>query len=284
MGIGVMLAALMAMQGAANTPSPQDDTPPVMVEMVPPAAIEGAPLRRPEGEGYVCAAGYGVCVRIAPREESAAELEIFDMDAAASDFAALPLPLRTDASDNTALTIWDQTIRLPLPSDRAGLASVYLIGIVHEQRAMYSGGGGMGARLTLHQLIVGNDGSASLGGEVANLPWRGSLIIRACFNEADGERRRGACHDEYAFGANLTLAAHDDGGFPDLHFETQATAYPQTARRGEDSSAEAPLSAADLSHWRDPECSYTRTLRYNPATERYEMDRIAPDCSSYTVP
>ena len=41
---------------------------------------------------------------------------------------------------------------------------------------------------------------------------------------------------------------------------------------------------AEGSRWRDPECSYTRTLRYNPASERYEMDRVAPDCSSYTVP
>jgi hypothetical protein len=190
----------------------------------------------------------------------------------------------TDDTGTTTLSVWDQAIRLPLPSDVAGMASAYLIGIVHEQRTMYSGGGGSGARLTLHELVLGNDGSSRLGREVASLPWRGSLIIRACFNEADGERRRGACHDEYAFGGNVTIVGNEDGQFPELRFATQATAYPQTARRGEDSNAEAPLTASDLSHWRDPECSYTRTLRFNPASERYEMDRIAPDCSSYTVP
>jgi hypothetical protein len=63
-----------------------------------------------------------------------------------------------------------------------------------------------------------------------------------------------------------------------------ATAYPRTARRTRDSNEAAPLAAADLTIWRDPECSYTRMLHFNPATERYEMDRPAPDCSAYTLP
>jgi hypothetical protein len=279
--IAAVLTSLLGMQSVTPT---HDGAPPVIVAMVPPADIEGAPLRQPQGDGYSCAAGYAICARIVPREGQAAELEIFDMDAAARDFAAFPLPFMTDDTRTTTLSVWDQAIRLPLPSDVAGMASAYLIGIVHEQRTMYSGGGGSGARLTLHELIVGNDGSAQLGREVASLPWRGSLMIRACFNEEDVTRRRGACHDEYGFGANLTIAGNEDRRFPELRFETQASAYPQTARRGEDSNAEAPLRASDLNHWRDPECSYARTLRFNPASERYEMDRIAPNCSSYTVP
>ena len=66
-------------------------------------------------------------------------------------------------------------------------------------------------------------------------------------------------------------------------YRSVATAYPQTARRGEDNSGQK-LTKADLSDWRDFDCSYERLLHYNPATARYEMDRPAPDCSAYTTP
>jgi hypothetical protein len=108
--------------------------------------------------------------------------------------------------------------------------------------------------------------------------------IRACFGADDIARRRGECHDVYRYTPRLAISPDGDEQYPALSYTSAATAFPRTARRGEDSAAAPPLTAADLSEWRDPECSYTRTLRYNPATERYEMDRIAPDCSSYTAP
>ena len=68
-----------------------------------------------------------------------------------------------------------------------------------------------------------------------------------------------------------------------LTYRSVATAYPRTSRRSQDNS-ELRLQAADLVRETDPRCSYERTLRYNPATSRYEMDRPAPDCSDYTTP
>jgi len=195
------------------------------------------------------------------------------------------LPLSYTDEGRGSVDLWPFAIQLPSVQAGGTGQSDWLVGIVQETRTMYSGGGGQAARLHLHRLGIAAHG-VRLGDAMLSLPWRASLSIRACFSEADNERRLGVCHDEYNFGANLTLAASDgwSGEFPPLHYQTQTTAYPQTARRGEDSSAAAPLTAADLSLWRDPECSYTRTLRFNPASERYEMDRTAPDCSAYTVP
>jgi hypothetical protein len=289
MGIGLIALALalalaLASAQPAGAAQPAAGAAPVMVAMVEPSAIEGAPLRQPQSDGYRCATSYAVCLRIVARDGDAAEVEYFDMDAAAADVAAFALPPGISGADDRTLSIWDWAVRLPVPSDVAGMAPTYLIGILREQRTMYSGGGGSGTRLTLHELIVG-DGTARLGREVVSLPWRGSLLIRACFSEVDFDLRLGACHDDYNFAATLTLVRQwgMTNGLPTLRYQTEATASPRTARRMEDTSG-TQLRQADLIQWRDPECSYARTLRFNPASERYEMDRPAPDCSSYTVP
>jgi hypothetical protein len=283
MGAGLILAMMLAMQGASSAAPRADSAPPVMLTMVSPSAVEGAPLRQPQGDGYVCASSYAMCMRIVAVDGEPAQLELFDMDAAATDIPALTLPIGADADEGRSLALWGRVIRLPMPPDSAGRAPAFLIGILSNRTVGYSGGGGGGTRLALHELIVGN-GAAQLGREVLSLPWDGSLLIRACFSEADSALRLGACHDDYNFGASLTLApAQSDGGMPLLRYETQASAYPRTARRMADSSG-TQLRQADLVRWRDPACSYTRTLRFNPASERYEMDRPAPDCSNYTVP
>lgn len=158
----------------------------------------------------------------------------------------------------------------------------YLVGVVTEERAMYSGGGGSGSRLHLLRLDRNADG-VSLGAEVLDTVWDSSLMIRACFSEEDMKDRLGACHDEYSFTGALAAAGPDGGELPSLTLRTTATAYPQTSRRTEDNST-VKLKKSDLAQWKDPECSYTRLLHYNPATARYEMDRPAPDCSVYTTP
>lgn len=196
------------------------------------------------------------------------------------------LPVPYSASDDETLTLLPIVIRYPLNVDDAPGYQGLLIGLLVGERVMYSGGGGGAQRLHLHELTQGPGRPFVDQGEVLSLPWQASLMIRACFAETDGERRRGACHDEYDFRAELALAPQERSRYdrPTLRYTTEATAYPRTARRREDSSADRPLRAADLAHWRDPDCSYTRTLAFNPATERYEMDRPAPDCSDYTVP
>lgn len=113
--------------------------------------------------------------------------------------------------------------------------------------------------------------------------WDSSLMIRACFSEDDMKLRRGACHDEYGFTGTLAAGTPGAAELPTLICRSVATAYPQTSRRMSDNGG-APLKKSDLVKWQDPECSYERVLRYNPATSRYEMDRPAPDCSDYTTP
>jgi len=204
-------------------------------------------------------------------------------DAGASGEAgkvSLSLPY---GSDGQALSLWPNLIPVPRVSeDGAPLPSEYLVGVIEEVRAMYSGGGGSGGRLHLLRLGAAPD-AIGLDDEVLDVVWDSSLLIRACFSEKDMEDRLGACHDDYGFKATLTAAPHDGGELPALTYRSFATAYPQTSRRTEDNSGQK-LKKSDLAQWSDPECSYTRTLRYNPATSRYEMDRPAPDCSSYTTP
>lgn len=279
MGIGLMALVLAAAQS-------NDGVPPVMVDMVPPAQIEGAPLRQPEGGGWSCSSGYGDCLRIDRGEDGTAGLGVFDMDAAATAIAATPLPaaIATDV-DGAEISVWDRAIRLRNPATASGDARVYLIGIIRLRRVGYSGGGAGAERLHLFPLTIAG-GDAALGPEIVSLPWASSAMIRACFDERDAQHRRGACHDQYEFTPTLALAGGEpaNGAWPDLTYATTATAYPRTARQDRDSADQPPLTQADLTLWRDPECSYTRTLRHNPATERYEMDRPAPDCSDYTVP
>lgn len=266
MGTAVTLFGLsmLAMQPA----------PPTLEALVP---VDG------DADTRLCLPDRGLCLGLSEPETGATrELLIYRGERAGVADRRLPLPYGLDSQDT--LTLWTTVVRLAWDSETADGSHSLLIGVITRQDAMYSGGGGATRRLHLRQITWGQGLPFMDRGEVVSLPWQSSLMIRACFNERDSDRRRGACHDEYAFGARITLADNDGGALPALRYQTQATTYPQTARRWEDSSTSARLTSADLSHWRDPECSYTRTLHYNPATERYEMERTAPDCSSYTTP
>lgn len=272
MGSGLILASLV-LQALALQPAP-------IVPLSPPAAdqLQCTPDRR-------------VCLQITGEEEGApesAQLIVTEPEPQPGtmlrgDGGTIVLPALREGRETLAL--WPQAIPLTGNAEDAEGNYSLLIGVVTSLSTMYSGGGGRAERLHLYRLHVGI-GTARLSPELLSVPLTGSLLIRACFAESDSARRRGVCHDEYTYGAALTFDPADDRGgeLPALIYTAQATSYPQTARRGEDSSAARPLRASDLSRWRDPECSYTRRLRYNPASERYEMDRPAPDCSSYTVP
>lgn len=193
------------------------------------------------------------------------------------------LPLPAFADEPQGLRLWPHVVSVRSGDEADGQQGLeMLVGVIGEQRATYSGGGGTGSRL--HLLRFGMAPHATgLGGEVLDVDWDSALMIRACFSEQDAKDRLDACHDEYEFKAVLKPGPDDGGGLPALTYRSFATAYPQTSRRGEDNSGQK-LKPSDLADWKDPECSYERVLRYNGATGRYEMDRPAPDCSSYTVP
>jgi hypothetical protein len=194
-----------------------------------------------------------------------------------------PLPLPAFADEPQSLRLWPHVVSVRSGDEGDGQQGLeMLVGVLGEQRAMYSGGGGTGRRLHLLRFGVAPH-AIGLGGEVLDVDWDSALMIRACFSEQDAKERLDACHDEYEYKAMLKPGPDDGSELPTLTYRSVATAFPQTSRRSEDNSQQN-LKPSDLADWKDPECSYERVLRYNGATGRYEMDRPAPDCSSYTVP
>ena len=249
-----------------------------------PAAAASDPLVTPlvAGEGGAhCLTDRSLCLEISDAAEGKGErsLRAFAPGEGEAATVSVPLPFGADGKE---LSLWPNLIALPQAGDSGeGAALEYLVGVVAEERAIYSGGGGSGGRL--HLLRFGMAPHAAGAAEVLDVVWDSSLTIRACFSEKDMKDRLGACHDEYDYKAVLTAAPADGGELPALTYRAIATAYPLTSRRSEDNSGQV-LKKSDLAAWRDPECSYTRTLHYNSATARYEMDRAAPDCSAYTTP
>lgn len=199
---------------------------------------------------------------------------------AKGDADDLALPFSRD--DGRTLRLWPHLIAVPSPDGVEAGSRQYLMGVVVGLGTMYSGGGGSGSRLHLLRLDT-TPSNTRLGDEVLDVVWDSSLMIRACFSEQDMKDRREACHDEYSFTGALAAGPAEASELPTLTYRGVATTYPRTSRRSQDNSG-VPLEVADLVHAKDPECSYERTLRYNPATSRYEMDRPAPDCSDYTTP
>ena len=271
--------AATALMWALALAQPAAEAPPLMVAMVPPPALGLNFVRQPDGEDYLCSEGYGDCLRIVRGEDGSAMLDLFDMDPAAGTLPPLALPAHVGAEDGNDVRVWDRAIRLPAHPD-APEARAYLVGVVRTTPVAYSGGFARAERLHLFRLTVAADG-AVLGPELLDVRWDAEAQIRACFGEDDMARRREACHDIYRFATSLSLEGDRSGAYPDLAYTTVATAFPRTARRSEDSSSAPPLSAEDLVERRDGECSFRRSLRYNPATRRYEMDSPTPECADY---
>jgi hypothetical protein len=259
----------------------------LMLAAAQPTAVKNDPLLIDlvAGEdGQHCLADRQICFAL-PAASDSGELpaDLMISFPASGDPGSEPLPLPALSGEAQELRLWPHLIGVPR-GDRGGpdQGLEYMVGIIAEQRAMYSGGGGSGQRL--HLLRFGMAPHAvGFGGEVLDVPWDSSLMIRACFSEQDMKDRLEACHDEYDYKASLSAAADDGGELPALTYRSVATAYPRTSRRSEDNSAK-PLKKGDLTHWQDDICSYERLLRFNPATARYEMDRPVPDCSDYTTP
>lgn len=199
------------------------------------------------------------------------------------EIARYALPLADEQAD---VDLWSRIVRLPESTEHAGQRA--MIGVVTGLHAMYSGGGAHAERLSLIQVSM--EYGSTMIREVLSVPLNGSALIRACFSEADQEHRAGACHDEYNFAATLTLReiktrhAATPGALPQFDYVTAATSFPGPVSRDKDSLANPPLTEKDLVHAVNDECSYRRVVRFNPATERYEFDSPAPDCSAFTVP
>ncbi len=259
---------------------------PLLLAAAPPAPAPPAAAPDPvvialvAGEdGRQCLPDHSLCLDVPGDAESNDNgLMLTAPDTGKTDDLALPF----GRDDGQTLRLWPHLVVLPREDGAAVDARHYLMGVVVSVSSAYSGGGGAGSRLHLVRLDT-TPSTTRLGDEVLDVVWDSSLIIRACFSEQDMKDRREACHDEYRFTGTLAAGPADAGAMPALTYRSVATAYPRGARRSQDNSG-VRLAAADLVHETDPECSHERTLRYNPATSRYEMDRPAPDCSDYTTP
>ena len=144
-------------------------------------------------------------------------------------------------------------------------------------QAMYSGGGGEFTTLRLLLVRPGNTPRS-----VLNLPWKTDLMIRACFSDKDEAARAGACHDEYQFDGQLTVLKPMTSRFPTLAYLASAQSYPKGASRNVDSSTLPPLKKSDLVWVSDRACSYRRTFRFDPASQRYKPHAPLPACDQYS--
>jgi hypothetical protein len=232
----------------------------------------------------MCSAEAGLCLSI-ERESEDARVLVVEEQIKGSEPRVVRLPLSAIASYGPEISgIWPQIITHRVSDTRPDAPhDGILVGLTTSESQGYSGGGAQAIRVHLWQLYR-SYGSPRLISEMLDVPLSGNVMIRACFSENDMEERGGACHDEYAHEAALTLGKGISDAMPVLHYAFQAKAFPSFVRRSDDSLKHGKVTEKELRWSDDPNCSYTRTLRVNPATRRYEFDRAAPDCSDYTVP
>ena len=179
-----------------------------------------------------------------------------------------------DIPDFKDFTVWPELIRLS--EERA------LVGVVgpaepdFEASTPFSGGGFSRRDLYLYDVNLGEQTGASL---VLVMPYTADASIRACFTEADPQKRAGQCSDIYAFKASLKAVPGKE--LPDLQVKTQATRSPAGASRYEDSSTRPALTQAQLAPQTDSQCSYTVTYAWQPGTSSYEPSKPLPDCTEF---
>lgn len=191
---------------------------------------------------------------------------------AAGQQRTVPLPaLPDEIGFSTSLySLWPS--RIPLSG-----AGASLVGVIRQDRIMYSGGGAHSGTLTLYRTMPGADMV-----EVLTVPWDSGSLIRACFSEKDFRQRRGVCHDEYAYSAQIGVVAGSAGDLPDLRYTTDANSFPGAVSRSADSLAGPRLRKKDIVRVTNAECSFTRVFRYDPQARRYVPDQPLPDCGDYT--
>lgn len=217
----------------------------------------------------VCTSDRTWCATLADDEAGQPELRI----TAGPTRQSLPLPALSESGgfDTTSRHLWPQLVS-------AGAGS-YLVGVITEEHTAYSGGGAYASTLTLYRVGAGSGIAA-----VLVVPWDSGSLIRACFSERDYRQRAGACHDEYTFTATLTAAGDRNGNEPpELHYRTTATSFPGRVSRQADSLAAGRLRRSDLVRVKNPECSFSRSFRFDRASRAYQPDRPLPaDCTDFT--
>jgi hypothetical protein len=225
----------------------------------------GEAAREAEGPRLeACSAGRRWCAQLLRQGESGPwRLKAGDRE--------LLLPVReSDGIGGSEASMWPRIV--------TGTTGSALIGVELSRRSVYSGGGASVTTLTLVE-VPANGGPLR---PVAELPLLAGAMIRACFDERDRRRRRGACEDEYGFEGTVQLGDKSSGRLPDLLLTTRAQTSP--GRRSRFDENDGPVRRGDPLTWRDPVCSYRRTFTYNSSSGRYQPDRPLPECRDYLEP
>ena len=251
---------------ASTSPPHPEDSFASTVQTPSPKTIVLALLPRPDPE-RACSADGAWCVTLTPPDDEGLRRPVVRPGTNASLSASPAEP--TDAVETYAL--WPRLIALA--------DGDFIAGVETRISTSYSGGGGSATELRLFKV----SGGQTLSTPILTLPVKGDLLIRACFSEADVEKRGEACHDEYGFTGKLEIET-TDGAMPALAYSTNAWAFPRGASRDEDSTTRGPLTAADLVRETDRKCSFSRRFLFDALTGAYAPDRPLPDCSNYTTP
>ncbi|RZF63667.1 hypothetical protein EWE75_15170 [Sphingomonas populi] len=165
----------------------------------------------------------------------------------------------------------------PLPSLLRLADGSATVAVQARESVMYSGGGGEMTTLRLLHIRTGEAPRV-----VLSVPWKTDLMIRACFSDKDTKARAGACHDQYEFDGQLAVAQPAKSGPPTLTYTAKAQSFPRGVSRNADSLSLPPLKKSDLIWVSDRDCSYRRTLSFDPASGAYKPDAPLPDCGQYT--
>lgn len=188
---------------------------------------------------------------------------------------SLPIELKED----TELSILPLAVRRVGNAPPGGQGEALLIGVLATDRVGYSGGGGSRTMLWLYKLD--NAGTPQVvGSQIMSLLHQSGQIVRACFNDRDARKRRGACHDETQVETTLTLDPDNTGVMPRLIYRTAARTWPGSTPRLPAEETPDRLRKSDLVWSSYPQCSYVRSLWWNPVTSRYAFDNPVPDCST----
>ncbi|MFJ3461231.1 hypothetical protein [Achromobacter spanius] len=179
-----------------------------------------------------------------------------------------------DVPDFKHFTVWPELIRLS--EERALVGMVGPAEPDFKASTPFSGGGFERRDLYLYDVNLGEQTGASL---VLVMPYTADASIRACFNEADQEKRAGQCSDVYQFKASLKALPGKE--LPDLQVQTQATRSPAGASRFADSSARPALTKAQLAPQADKQCSYTVTYTWKDSDASYQPATPLPDCAEF---
>ncbi|GAB3381173.1 hypothetical protein GCM10027432_08360 [Lysobacter fragariae] len=273
---------------AAEAPAEQDQTGNRIeaFEPIPAEAATATATAEMDSSAMHCTQDRRWCARIRSDAQAGRQwLELFDQTVPVEQRRTWRHELPAGDSDESP-TLWPRIVRMPEADDDGKRGRhIAIVGVVTHLSTGYSGGGASADYLGLVKVDAAYGGEAAFA-EVLSVPVSGSVMIRACFSEEDVKNRAEACHDEYNFSATLALddAKSLPGALPQFSYVTQATSFPGPISRSADSLANPPLREEDLVTVVNDECSYSRILRFNPATGRYEFDSPVPDCSDFTVP